>query len=1044
MSSLNPKDGKNGDTTWRGLSDLVAQAKSEADGVEDAGDPAVTAYLEQRVPDHDELFGDPLSRRRFIQIMGASIALSSAGLSACRWEEDHIVPESHRPEGYIPGVPKRYATAMELGGTAYGLVVTAYDGRPIKVDGNADHPHTGRGSTAFVQASLLELYDPDRSRAVERHEGTNSLPATWTSFEEEIRGLVKKLGQSGEGLRVLSEATTSPTVAALRRDFLARFAGARWHEYEPLSRDNERAGTRMAFGRAMRPHLNLVGAKVIAAFDADLLGDHPESLRLSRDFAAGRDPDDNAAGMNRLYAVESAFSITGATCDHRLPLRSELIKPFLIALEAKLGGTGAAAPSMAAFDAKAQKFLNVLAGDLVQNRGRAVVAVGARQPADVHALAARINSVLASDSTITYTADPDGDRPTHTEDIVQLVADMQRGAVSTLLILGGNPVYDAPADLGMAAALAKVATSIHLSSYSDETSAACTWHLPRAHYLESWGDARTFDGTYTLGQPILEPIFGGRSAIDVMKLFLGKGDVPTEQLVRETFEAAAKELPTGQTTGDTAWRRALHDGYVARSAAQGEKPAIQPFTLAPLGATQSKARVSNGSLEVVFTSNTATFDGRFANNAWLQEVPDFLTKMTWDNAALISPRTAADLGVAHEEIAEISLGGRKMQIVVYVMPGQAPLSIALALGQGRKRAGRVGGLDSEGVGSVGFDTYQVRSSKAPFIATGASIDGTGKKYRLSLTVDHYNLEERGQQAIAERLPDLVKEEDVEAYKKPGYSIVADAHTPEIATLTVPRTADEANESLYKEHRYDGHRWGMTTDLSKCTGCNACIIACQAENNVPVVGKEQVWRNREMHWLRIDRYFKGDPDDPQIARQPILCQQCENAPCEQVCPVGATLHSDEGLNDMAYNRCVGTRYCLNNCPYRVRRFNFLRWDWYKEIDDPRAKVRSLLFNPEVTVRSRGVMEKCTFCVQRIQNVKIQAKNAGRPIEDGEITTACQDACPTGAIVFGDINDKRSKVAALRLGPRAYNMLAELNTRPRNAFLARIRNPHPELG
>ncbi|HWM85857.1 MAG TPA: 4Fe-4S dicluster domain-containing protein [Kofleriaceae bacterium] len=1014
--------------------------------------PSVEAYLDQRIPDHDDLFGDPLSRRRFMQVMGASIGLAgAAGLAGCRYEEDHIIPESQRPDDYVPGVPKRFATAMELGGAAYGLLVTSYDGRPIKVDGNPDHPNTGRGSTAFVQASLLELYDPDRSRVIERRAQNRAvaLPASWSDFDEAVREWTRALSSAqGRGLRVLSETTTSPVIAALRGDILRRFPEARWHEWEPLSRDSERAGTRMAFGRPMRVHVQLSDARVIAAFDADLLGDHPDSLRLSREFAIGRDPDGNPAGMNRLYAVESAFSVTGATADHRLPLRSELIKPFLMALEALIQGGGAAPASKALAEAKVQKFLSVLAGDLNQNRGRCALVVGSRQPAEVHALVARINAMLGNAETVTYSVDQDGDRPAHADDIAQLAADMHKGSVTTLLIVGGNPAYDAPADVDFARGLAKVENSIHLASYADETSALCSWHLPRSHYLESWGAMRTHDGTVTITQPIIEPIFGGRSAIDVVKLFAGRGDVLSERLVREQVMAAAGVAAEGEgddaERGESTWRRALHDGFVQRSAYPTERPQVQQFTLSPLTASQSEARLRNGRLEVVFTINTATYDGRFANNAWMQEVPDFLTKMTWDNAALISPRTAADLGIAHEEVVEVSLGDRKIEVVAYVMPGQAPFSIALALGQGRRRAGRVGGHDESAIGPVGFDTYRIRSSKAPFVAAGASVRGTGRKYRLSLTVDHYNLEKLGKDSIAKRIPDLVKEATLEDYTKPGYLITEGSHTPDIAVLTNPTTADQANLSLFKEHRYEGHKWGMATDLSKCSGCNACIIACQAENNIPVVGKEQVYRNREMHWMRIDRYFEGDPDDPKVARQPILCQQCENAPCEQVCPVGATLHSDEGLNDMAYNRCVGTRYCLNNCPYRVRRFNFLRWDWYKEMDDPRAQVRRLLFNPEVTVRSRGVMEKCTFCVQRIQAAKIEAKNNRRGLEDGAITTACQDACPTGAIVFGDLNDKRSKVAALHARPRAYAMLAELNTRPRNVFLARIRNPHPELG
>ncbi|HLU65462.1 MAG TPA: Fe-S-cluster-containing hydrogenase [Kofleriaceae bacterium] len=1033
MSSLEKKH-------WRSLSDLVSSQGG------DEPTPEAAAYLEQRIPDHQELFGDPLSRRRFMQLMGASVAFAgAAGMAGCRWDEDKIVPLDRRPDGYVPGVPKYFASAAEVAGAAYGLLVTAYDGRPIKVDGNPDHPHTGRGSTAFVQASILELYDPDRSRSVERRAGGKALGATWADWDSTARKLVAALAQTGgRGLRVLSEATSSPTIAALRRELLSatRFPQARWHEWEPLSRDNEREGMRLAFGRPLRVHLQLARARVIAALDADILQDHADGMRLARDLMSGRDPDARRGGMNRLYAVESTFTLTGASADHRLPLRSELIKPFLLALEQRIQGAGgAASPSKAMAEPKVARFLEVLAKDLAQNRGAAVIAVGPRQPAEVHAIAARVNALLGAQQTVVYTEDPDPERPSHAADLEALVADMQSGAVDTLLILGGNPVYDAPAGLDFAGALAKVKTSVHLSSYSDETSAACTWHLPRAHYLEAWGDARTWDGTYTLAQPVIEPIFGGRSAIDVLKVFAGRGDASAERLVHDTFDATV-----GAAAGLGGWRKALHDGYVPGTAAQPVLPTLAAFQVAALTPTQTEGtRLPNGKLEVTFVASPHTYDGRFANNAWLQETPDFLGKVTWDNAALISPKTASELGVQHEEIVEVSVGDRKVEVVAYVMPGQAPFSIALQLGQGRTRAGHVGGLTEDGVDPVGFDTYRVRNSAAQIAAGGGKVRGTGAKYRLSTTVDHFRLDKLGTDATQKRIPELVKEASLEEYRHDPSFVSSNAHTPDIAVLTSPTTADSTNRSLYKEHRYEeaSHKWGMVTDLSKCCGCNACVVACTAENNVPVVGKEQVWRNREMHWLRIDRYFAGDPDDPEVAHQPILCQQCENAPCEQVCPVGATIHTDEGLNDMVYNRCVGTRYCLNNCPYRVRRFNFLRWDWMKELDDPRAKVRALLFNPEVTVRSRGVMEKCTFCVQRIQNAKIKAKNERRPLADGEIRTACQDACPTGAIVFGDLNDDASQVSAGHKLPRAYMLLAELNTRPRHAFLARIRNPHPDL-
>ena len=1036
MSSLEKK------TYWRSLADVIDQP-----GHEDA-----RTYLEQRIPDHAELFGDPFTRRRFMQLMGASIAFAgAAGLAGCRYDRDYIEPEDRRPEGYVPGVPKYYASAMELGGAAYGLLVTAYDGRPIKVDGNPGHPATGKGSNAWMQASILELYDPDRSRAVERRSGPgrkNQLPGSWKDFEVAARKLSSDLGQTGgRGFRVLSEASSSPTLAALKRELVGKYPQARWHEWEPLSHDGEREGLRVAFGRPLRAHLSLDKAQVIAAFDADLLGDHPDALRHARGFAAGRDPDANRTGMNRLYAVESTFSTTGASADHRLPLRSELIKPFLMALEQQIQGAGGSAPASAALgEKKVADFLAVLAKDLVQNKGMAVVAVGHRQPPEVHALAARINAILVSPDVLAYTDDPDPARPPHWVDLQELVSAMKSGGVETLLILGGNPVYDAPAGLDFAGALAKVKESFHLSPYSDETPALCSWHLPRAHYLESWGDARTWDGTYTLTQPIIEPIFGARSAIEVVKHLVGRGDTPAADLVKETFGSVVGG--GGAISSEVAWRKALHDGY-ATAALPSFRGTPGQFTVTPLTPTQQlgtgsgkEKAIANGQLEVTFVASSA-YDGRFANNAWLQEVPDFFTKVTWDNPALVSPRTAKALGIAHEEIIEVSIGDRKTEVVAYVMPGQAAFSIALPIGQGRTRAGHVGGLVEDGADPVGFDVGPARAAAALVVAGAGRVRGTGKHYRLSATTDHNAIDKLGVDTVQKRSPELIKENTLDGYRHDPKFVVAGAHTPDIAVLTDPTTAAPANRSLFKEPRYDGHKWGMTTDLTKCTGCNACVVACQSENNVPVVGKEQVWRNREMHWLRIDRYFEGDPEDPHIASQPILCQQCELAPCEQVCPVEATVHSDEGLNEMVYNRCVGTRYCLNNCPYRVRHFNFLRWDWYKEMDDARAKVRQLLFNPEVTVRGRGVMEKCTWCVQRIQNVKIKAKNEHRSIEDGEITTACQQACPTDAISFGDLNDEDSQVAGRQRLPRAYALLAELNTRPRHIFLARITNPHPDL-
>jgi molybdopterin-containing oxidoreductase family iron-sulfur binding subunit len=1008
--------------------------------------PEFLDMLKNEFPEHEEELKDPLGRRRFMQLMGASMAFAGVGgLGGCRWEEEKIVPLSRRPEGYVPGKPQHYATAMELGGVAAGLVVTAYEGRPTKIEGNPQHPDSGRATTSFAQASILELYDPDRSQSLTRQANGQALPATWDDFDTWAKTTMARAGSAnGNGFHILSEATSSPTIHALRRELLSKLPQAQWTEYEPLSRDNEREGTRLVFGQPHRVQLNLAPARVIVALDADLLGDHPAALRHARDFSQARDPDGGV--MNRLYAIESTFSPTGATADHRLPLRSDLVKPIALALE-KLVTDSSAQPGASLLgdtvgilgEDNVIKLLGAIREDLARNRGRSVVAVGHRQPPEVHAIVARINDALNNtERTVSYSVVDDPNRPPHARGIADLARAMDQGQVDTLIMLGGNPVYNAPTELGFAAALGKVKESLHLSAYHNETSAATNWHLPRAHFLEGWGDARSWDGTYTITQPLIAPIHGGRSVVEVLQNLVGRAEEKTSDLVKQTFMTLTDNI----FDGESAWRKALHDGVATDT--KFPTAAVRPSAVNVTALTADQrvgTRIPNGQLEVVFTTSTSTYDGRFANSGWLQELPDFMTKVTWDNAALISPRTAKDLNISNEEIVKIKLGDRELEVAAYVMPGQAPYSIGLELGFGRTRAGHVGGSEELGVPSVGFDTYGLRTTDSFHIAGGATIKGTGKSYQLASTQDHWAIDTLGQETTQTRIGDLVKEASMATYQRDPKFTTRNAHTPDIAALTPSANQDKVALSLWDEHEYEGYRWAMATDLSKCIGCNTCVIACQAENNIPVVGKEQVLRNREMHWIRIDRYFKGDPDNPELVHQPVTCQQCELAPCEQVCPVGATIHTSEGLNDMVYNRCVGTRYCLNNCPYRVRRFNFFYY--HKELDEARAKVKKLLFNPEVTVRSRGVMEKCTYCVQRIQAAKIEAKNNRRVVEDGEFTTACAQACPTEAIIFGNLNDPNSRVAKLHQVPRAYAMLAELNIKPRNSFLARIRNPHPSL-
>ena len=997
MSSLNNKI--KGQQYWRSLAELE-------------GTPELDVLLYNEFPEHREQLSDPLSRRRFFQLMGASVAFAGLTQVGCRrWEQDHIVPLSERPDDYIPGVPKVYSTAMELGGIGTGLRVTAYDGRPIKIEGNPNHPFSGGATSAFAQASILELYDPDRSQGVARRgKGGQAQPAKWDDFESFVRGI-----PSNARVRVLSEATSSQAVARLRIKLQERFPSARWVDYEPLSTDSDLQGTAMYFGEPMRPLYHLDKVSTLVTLDSNLLVDHPAAMRNAADFAKRRRPD--SGQQIRVWSIESAFSHTGAVADHRLPLRSELVLPFVMALEAKLGR---GAPPSAEFlkDAKISQFLDVLADELSHSGPHApgLLVAGPSQPPQVHAIVARLNARLGAHG-VTYLRAQGVSPLPPVLGIKNLVTEMRSGSVDVLLILGGNPVFNAPADIKFSEALSKVKTSVHLSPYEDETSVQCSWHIPRAHYLEAWGDTRTYDGTISITQPVIEPLHGGRSVIELLGLFAGLGLQSGRKLVRDTFSDWT----------DARWRQTLHDGYAHNSQFAPVRIAGREFASPSLTASQTGGiKPDKSQVEVVFTSSSHTYDGRFANNGWLQETPDFLTKVTWENAALIGPSTASALGIENDTKVKITVGSATMSVAVYVMPGQAPYSIALALGHGRTHAGNVGGHKERNIAPAGFDTYRLRSSEALYIATGATVQSTGQVHKLANVQDHWKIDTLGRKAIEKRASKFIRSGTEAQFKK----------DPTFAQKPPAFPA----KSLFKEHEYPKNKWGMATDLGKCTGCNACMVACQAENNVPIVGKREVMRSREMHWIRIDRYFTGEPDDPRIAHQPMVCQQCENAPCEQVCPVGATIHTDEGLNDMVYNRCVGTRYCLNNCPYKVRRFNFLD---YHQFNDARTRIRKLLFNPEVTVRSRGVMEKCTFCVQRIETAKIRAKNDRRSLQDGEIQTACQQSCPTGAIVFGDLNDKESEVSKLQSSPRAYAMLADLHIKPRNKFLAAIRNPNPKL-
>ena len=968
-------------------------------------------------PSASELLA-PSTRRDFLRVMGASLALAGLGLtSGCRWPVEKIAPFAHQPEGFVPGIPVSYATAMELGGHATGLLVTSYDGRPLKIEGNPLHPASLGKTRVLHQASILDLYDIDRSKyPVDRSSGSEK-ESDWTQFFIAANDAVSRAaGSLGGGLAFLLEPTSSPSMARLRKQILSSLPYAQWFEYSPLSMDNAREGSKLVFGLPHREHLDLKRAQIVAAFDSDFTINHPASIKYTQDFMPGRRGENFK--MNRLYVVEGDYTATGSMADHRIPVRSSQIGLALGQLAAELGKAGVSLPPGATqlsgqfagmqAGSEAAATFQALARDLAANRGKSVVIVGESQPPAVHALGVMINEALGNlGTTVSYSLETDTARRPYNQQIAELASAIDGGKIGTLVILGGNPAYNAPADLGFAEKLAKVDTTIHLSTHDDETSALCKWHAPRAHFLEAWGDALAWDGTYSVVQPLIAPLYEGLSDLELVARLTRQPVTSGYEIVRATHAASY-----GAGNAEKSWQRALHDGAQEGSAFAKVAPVPDYSGLGP-----ELARLSGDStpFELKITADYKVYDGRFANNGWMQECPDTMTKITWDNTLNISYGDAKDEGIEHGDVLSVSVGNATLELPAFIMPGQARGQLVARLGYGRERAGQVG----DGVGS---NTYKLLNSQGS-LQSAATISKTGRKHELAETQDHFVIDAIGFKERQQRAPILLREANLSEYKSPGYHASHVVHHPELL-------------SLWNEHQYTGHRWAMAIDLSVCNGCNACVVACQAENNIPVVGKLRVRQGREMHWIRVDRYFRGDPDNAKAVTQPLTCHQCENAPCEQVCPVGATAHTHEGLNDMVYNRCIGTRYCSNNCPYKVRRFN-----WFS-FQRGFSETQKLQLNPEVTVRSRGVMEKCTYCVQRIQKAKIKARTEKREMRDGDVVTACQQACPSDAIMFGDLSDPNSQVSRWQdeeLQRRSYALLSELNTKPRTRYLSRLRNP-----
>lgn len=969
---------------WRSLEEL-------------AGSEEFQEMLHREFPKGASEWLDSFSRRGFLQTMGASLAL--AGLTGCtRMPLTEIVPYVKQPENVIPGKPKYYATAFTLGGYASPVLVESHMFRPTKIEGNPEHPASLGGTDIYAQASILDLYDPDRAQNITYMGDVRS----WSAFMDAVKGPMNvQQSMAGSGVRILTQGVSSPTLAAQIKDYLAAHPQAKWHVWEPINRDNVYEGAKMAFGEVVETRYDLSKADVIVSLDADFLyAGFPGSTRYIRDFAARRNPDGN---MNRLYVIESTPSSTGMKADHRWPVRA-------LGIEALIRDLSAPVPE--GIGADVLKPINAIIADLNANKGACVVIAGDHLPPSAHAAVHALNAALGNvGKTVFYSEPVDANPVNRSESLKALTDDIRNGKVDLLLVFGGNPVYDAPAELEFASALKSNAVNlkVYLGSHRNETAELCHWHVPEAHYLESWSDARAYDGTVSIVQPLIEPLYNGKSAHEIITILAGQSGLTGHDLVQQYWQK--------QHTGsdfDASWRKSLHDGWVAGTTLAPKSAVVKSSTFLD---AQPKA---SDAIELNFRRDPSIYDGRFANNGWLQELPKPLTKLTWDNPVMIGPAMAERMKLNFKDVVELEFNGKKVKGPIWIQAGHPDNSVTVFLGYGRSKAGRIGT-------GAGFDVYPMRPSQNPWFGTGVKLTPTGETYNLASTQGYQTME----------TPDgsvrpLVQERSLEEYKKEP-SFAKEGEPPKELTLYKPE------EFPYEKETY---AWGMSIDLNKCVGCNNCIVACQSENNIAVVGQEQTLKGRHMHWIRVDAYYNGPRENPKGFFQPVPCMQCENAPCELVCPVQATLHSSEGLNDMVYNRCVGTRYCSNNCPYKVRRFNFLLFqDW----ETPQFK---LMRNPDVTIRSRGVMEKCTYCVQRINERRIDTETAsvreGKDIRIGdELQTACQQSCPANAIAFGNLNDPNSLVNKWKAQTRNYSLMGELNTRPRTTYLAEVRNPNPDL-
>lgn len=1063
---------------WKSLDDL-------------AETPAFKDWVEREFPaGASEMEG--VNRRQFMKVMAASFGLAGLGMSGCRRPEKTILPYSKKPESLIPGVPVYYTSSQPGARDNIPVIVETHSGRPTKIEGNPSYKPYGGATSIYTQASVLDLYDPDRATK-------SSLNPN--AVRDRLAAIHERHGDDdGVGLVFLAEPSTSASRARLVAQIKETFPKATWAEYDPLDQSTSERAAKAVFGKTLRTLPEFTKAKRVLSLDADFLLNADASTGLARDFVQTRKvlKKEDADKMSRLYTVESALSSTGSMADHRLRLGSSQMGAFIAKLALSLGVSGLPQSVREAADSLDvdAKWVDECATDLVDHSGHAIVVAGEHLSQSVHAIVMAINEKLRAPLRYVEVADA-------AAGVDEAVARLNSGEVETLVMLGGNPVYDAPVDLDWASAMKQATESVYFGGAVNESSQAADVHIAASHYLESWSDGRAFDGTLVPVQPMIEPLFPTFGELEVLARIAGAETTDAYSIVQATFS----EL------GGRDFNQFLSLGMVEGSAYPAASVGSANYCNAITGDELLAPELGSDALEVRFTGSSHAGDGRYANNGWMMECPDPMTKLTWDNAILISPRLAKDLekeqgiqifpgkkpmnedsaffkaakgtlqtnkaqfkrGKEQAVVAELTINGRTVKGPIHVVPGMANYTVVLPLGMGREVVGRVGS-------GVGFNAYVVRDSANPGVATGGALQLTSAVSELANTQEHWSMEGRaiireGTSDYYKKHPNFANEMGVESHAPANYGKYDSKSLQEKSVNQYrgnsayehPSFADPApnvkvwqGEEARKKYP-DTQQWGMAIDLNSCTGCSACVVACQSENNIPIVGKDQVLRGREMHWMRIDRYFAAEsydqtdvPEDVQVSFMGMLCQHCENAPCEQVCPVNATVHDSQGLNTMAYNRCVGTRYCANNCPYKVRRFNFFDWnkrqigEFYKgplgPVDEP--ELGKMQKNPNVTVRMRGVMEKCTFCTQRIEAAKIdQKRRAGASgdikVADGAIKTACQQVCPTDAITFGDISDADTEVSKMKASDRNYSVLGYLNVRPRTTYLARLRNPNPKM-